>query len=124
MQHADRECIIKYSSEGQLINVCLNDMRVFQFTGCGIGGFHSSAKIDADYISGAPTCGQRSVSSFSASAFKHNLVVEKSWDHRRDPAKELIRIELITVSKVLPLPAKVLSGSGFVSLKILGRCET
>lgn len=77
MQHADRECIIKYSCEGQMKNVCLNDMHVFQLTGGGKGGFNGRAEIDADYISGPPTCGQRSVSSFSASAFEHNLVLEK-----------------------------------------------
>src|SRR2546425_7477210 len=124
MQHADRECIVKDSCEGQVINVCLNDMHVSQLTGCGKGGLHSSAKIDADYISGAPTCDQRSVSSFSASAFEHSLVLEKPWDHRRDPAKELIRVEFVMVGEVLPLPAKVLRRGGFVRLKILGRCET
>src|SRR5437016_4930467 len=107
-----------------MINVCLNDMHVFQLTGCGEGGLHRRAKIDADYISGAPTCGQRSVSPFSASAFEHNLVLEKSRDHRSDPAQELIRVEFVTVGEVLPLPAKVLRRGGFVRLKILGRCET
>src|ERR1700694_6047876 len=124
MQHADRECIVKYSCEGQFINVCLHDMHVFKLAGCGKGGLHSSAKIDADYISGAPTCGQRSVSAFSASAFEHRLVLEKPWDYRRDPTKELIRVEFVTVGEVLPLPAKVLRRGGFVRLKILGRCET
>src|SRR6266850_2093122 len=124
MQHADRECIIKHPCKGQMINVSLNDMNVFQPPGCGKGGFHGSAEINADYIPGAPTCGQRCVSSFSASAFKHNLVLKEIRDHRRDPAKELIRVELITVSEVLPLPAKILSGGGFVGLKIFGRGET
>src|ERR1700687_5954022 len=103
MQDANRECIVEYSGEGQMINVCLNDMHVFQLTGRRKSGFHRRAKIEADDISGAPTCGQRSVSSFSASAFEHNLVLEKTWDHRRDPAKELIRVEFVTVGEVLPL---------------------
>ena len=74
---------------------------------------------------GSPSAGSTIAlrASFSASAFEHNLVLEKTWDHRRDPAKELIRVEFVTVGEVLPLPAKVLSGGGFVRLKILGRCE-
>src|SRR5437762_2580337 len=124
MQHADRKCIVKYLCEGQMINVCLNDMNIFQLTGCGKRGFHRRAKIDANYISGAPTCSERSVSSFSTSAFEHNLVLKKPGHHRRDPAKKLIRVEFVTVGEVLPLPAKVLSGGGFIRLKILGRRET
>src|SRR5438094_394280 len=51
MQHADRKCIVKYLCEGQMINVCLNDINIFQLTGCGKRCFHCRAKIDAKYIS-------------------------------------------------------------------------
>ena len=43
MQYADRESVIKHARKRQVINVCLNDMHIFQFAGCGKGRFYRGA---------------------------------------------------------------------------------
>src|SRR2546430_4402362 len=65
MQHPDRKGIIEYSRERQVIDVCLYDVRVRQFTRRRKGSFHRIAQIDADYVSRAKLCGQLCMSALS-----------------------------------------------------------
>ena len=114
VQHADRERIVKLARERQLINVRLNDVRIFQMARGGKSSFHRVAQIDADYFARAPTRGELRVTALSAAAFQHDLVLEKLGTDRRDPAEKLIRVELVALREVLPLPTEIFGGGGFV----------
>ena len=56
MQHANRKNVIKRPPEGQMLNVGLNDVSIFQITRCRKGGFDRIAQINAYHIACAPAC--------------------------------------------------------------------
>src|SRR5882724_2776243 len=123
VQHTDGEGVVKNTREWQMINVSLNDVRVFQFAGCSKRSFHRVAEIHAYYIARAPARGQWRVTTFSATAFQHHLIPKELRTNRRDPTQKLIRVELIGLDEMLPLPTKVFGGRGFIGLEFFRRAE-
>src|SRR5687767_4841385 len=110
MEDAYRKRVVKLAPQRQTINVSLDDVRVWQTTRGGKRRLHGLAQIDSDNFTRAPLRGELRVTSLATTAFEHNFVAEKLRRDWRDPTKELLRILLIFLGEVPPLPTEVLSG--------------
>src|SRR3989440_5959025 len=119
MQHADREGVIERALERQLINVCLDDVRAFMFARRRISRLDRVACINPDDITRAPFERQLRVSSLAATTFEHNLVTKKLWRDGLEPTEELLRVTLVLLRKMLPLPTKVLDGRSLLRRQCL-----
>src|SRR5260370_12053684 len=118
MQHPYRECIVKTSSQGQMINISLNDMHIPQSASGGKCCFDSTAEIDSDYIFRTPARGKLCVPPLAAAAFEYDLVTEEFGCYRSNPAKKLLGVARVILSEVLPLPAKAGRCCCFVTLNL------
>src|SRR6266536_6656243 len=113
MQHPDRKRVIKHARERQVIDVCLDDVRVRQFPRRGKGSLIRITKIDTDDISRAKLGGQLCMSSLPTTALEHNLVFEEFADDRSNPGEKLVLVAFLELIEVLPLPTKFLGGGCF-----------
>ena len=77
---------------------------------------HGVAQVNSDYFARAPVRGQLRMPPFSATAFQYQLALKKVRTNRCDPPQELIRVKLIALNEMLPLPTKVFGGGCFISL--------
>src|SRR5882762_5282689 len=110
MQHANGKRIVKRARKGQMIDISLDHVGVFQIArGCK-RGLDSGAEIDANHLARAPTRGQLRVPAFAATALEHDFVFEELRLHWSNPTQELFSVALVCLCEVSPLPAKVRSG--------------
>src|SRR5437868_11928446 len=121
MQHADRKCVIKDAREGQVVDVCLDDVRVRQIPRRGKGSLNRIAKIDSDNISRAKLGRELRMSSLPATAFEHNFVFEEFAGDRSNPGQKLVFVTSLKLIEVLPLPTKFLGGGCLVLLHFVNR---
>src|SRR6266403_5397331 len=123
MEHTDRKCVIKDSRERQVIDVCLDDVRIRQFASRGKGSFHRVAKIDTDYVSRPKLRRQLRMPSLSTTAFEHNFVFEEFSGDWSYPGKKLILVTFLKLIEVLPLPTKFRGGGRFVLFHFINRSK-
>src|SRR5215204_3158695 len=97
-----------------MINVGLNDVSIFEFASCRKCGLDGIAQIDANYVARTPRGSELSVPAFAATTFQHQFGFKEVGRDRRQPTEKLIRVKLVALDKVLPLPAEILSCRGFV----------
>src|SRR6202171_4478936 len=97
-----------------MVKVGLNDVSILKIAASVERGFHCGAEVDTHYFAGAPARCKFCMPALAASTFENDLVLKKLWPYRRDPAEELMCIELVGVRKVLPLPAKAFGSRCFV----------
>src|SRR6267143_3892253 len=97
-----------------MVEVGLNDVSILKIARSGEGGFDCGTEVDTHYFAGAPAGCKFCMSALAAATFENDLVLKKLRRYRRDPAEELICIELVGVREVLPLPAKAFGGRCFV----------
>src|SRR5205085_10484913 len=109
MQHADREGVIECALERQVIDVCLHDVRAFTLARRRVSRLNRVARINPDDITRAPLDSQLRMSPLAATTFEHNLVAEKLRLDRREPTAQLLRVTLVPLRKMLPLPTEVRS---------------
>src|SRR5256714_6635059 len=109
MEHADQKGVIEAPCERKMINVCLNDVRVLKAARRREGRFDRHAEVYADHVARSPLGDQTRMPTLAAAAFEHDLVFEETGLDGRNPAQKLLRVPLVLLRKVLPLPAEALS---------------
>ena len=77
MQHANGKRIVKRARKGQMIDIGLDHVGVFQFACCRERRLDRRAEIDANNLARAPTRGQLRVPAFAATALQHDFVFEE-----------------------------------------------
>src|SRR6185503_5390024 len=91
-------------------------MRILQCARSTKSSFHSVAQVNSDHFTRAPVCSQLRMPAFSAPAFQYQLAPKKIGANRSDPRQELIRVKLIVLHEVLPLPTKIFGGGCLIGL--------
>src|SRR5687768_8875327 len=119
MQHADAKGIIERPFKWQLENIALDDMYVRNVAGQGECRFDGDAEIETDDFLCSPFRGELGVTALATAAFEHDLVLKKLGFHRLQPAKHLIGIHLVFLSKMRPLPPKIPRRFGLVLLDLI-----
>src|SRR5205823_9278998 len=103
----------------QVIDVCLDDVRVRQFPRGGKGSLDRIAKIDTDDISRPKLGGQLCMSSLPTTALEDNFIFEEFAADRSNPGEKLVLVAFLELIEVLPLPTKFLGGGCFVLLHFI-----
>ena len=89
-------------------------MNVRKLAGRRKCGFDRRAEIDPDHVNRSPPGRQLRVTTLAASSFEHDLIFEKLRCDGSNPGQKLLLIPFISLSEVLPLPAKTRRSGGSI----------
>src|SRR6266404_164364 len=107
MQHANGKPVIEDRSQRQTVDICLNDVGIFQSTGCGESRLHRCTEVDTDDFARTPLRGELRMAALSTTALNHEFTAEEFGFDGTNPAQKLVRILIVFLCEVLPLPAKI-----------------
>src|ERR1700741_1664951 len=99
-----------------MVNVGLNNVGVRQGASRRVSCFNCRTQIDGDNLACSPTRREQRVTPFTAATFEHHLVAKKLRLHGRKPAEKLLRVMLVGLREMLPLPPEALGSRAFVTL--------
>src|ERR1051325_4372743 len=103
-----------------MINVGLDDVRIFDSARRGEGDFNGAAQIDRNDIARTPAGNPQGVPPFATTTFQNYFAAKKIRGYGRNPAQKLRGVFFIFMRESLPGPAELV-GRG--SLFFIDRAE-